>query len=204
MRIQTSVRTIGGVDMARKLKGPETQQHMHAFEIYYGLGKSRNLPSVAKEVGVSETTVRGWCRTFKWTDRVEKRDLEVAEQVNKKAVKIAATRKIEYLETIDKGMQQFRDGIEAGSIKVRSVADAERLVNMYIKLLGETQVNQTNVTIITASDIIKAERKVKEDGGVIDIDISEYIEESGQPTEQLAIGPDNAEGIDNPADSQID
>ena len=75
---------------------------------------------------------------------------------------------------------------------------------MYIKLLGETQVNQTNVTIITASDIIKAERKVKEDGGVIDIDISEYIEGPGQPAEQLAIGPYDAEGIGNPTDSQID
>jgi hypothetical protein len=173
--------------MARKLKGPETQQHRQAFEIYYGLGGSRSLQAVAREVGVSETAVRGWSRTFGWTARVEKRDTEVAEQVNKKAVRMAASRKIEYLDIINKGMKQFEEGLDSGTIKVRSVADAERLINMYIKLLGESQVNQTNVTIITASDIIKAERKVREGGGTIDIDISEYAIDGQQP------GPNRSE-----------
>ena len=183
--------------MARKIKGPETQQHMLAFEIYFGMGNTRTLACVAKEVGLSETTVRGWSRSFKWADRIEKRDTEVAEQVNKKAVKLAATHKIQYLETIDKGMKLFREGLDNGAIEVKSIADGERLVNMYVKLLGETQVNQTNVMIVTASDIIKAERKVNEDGGVIDIDISEYLVD-GECTSRIA------EEIDSPDDNGVD
>ena len=161
--------------MARKMIGTETQVHHHAFEIYYGMGSSRTLAAVAQEMGLSKTTIDSWSRSFKWQERVERRDNEIAEQVNRKAVRLAAARKIEYLDSVHEGMRQFDQGLKDGTIKVKSVGDAEKLVNMYIKLIGENQVSQTNVMIITASDIIKAERRLN-DGGAepIDIDLTEY------------------------------
>ena len=164
--------------MARKVVGQETQEHRHAFEMYFAMGDSRSLAAVATETGKSITTISSWSRSFGWTERVEKRNSEVAEQINKKAVKQAATRKIEYLNTIHKGMKQFEDGLKDGTIKVKSVGDAEKLVNMYMKLIGESQVNSTTVTLITAHDIIMAERRSRDDGDtrteVPNIDLSAY------------------------------
>lgn len=160
--------------MARLIKGPESDQHMKAFELYYGMGSSRSLPALARELGMSETAVKGWSRTFNWTKRIEDRDQEVAHELNRKAAKIAASRKMAYLDTINIGMEKFEEGIKNGSIQVRSVADAEKLVNMYMKLIGESQIHQTNVMVITAADIIKAERQMKDVGGTIDIDLGEY------------------------------
>lgn len=165
--------------MARKVIGQETQEHRHAFEIYFAMGDARSLSAVATETGKSMTTISSWSRSFGWAERVEKRNSEVAEQINKKAVRQAATRKIDYLNTIHKGMEQFQQGLEDGTIKVKSVGDAEKLINMYMKLIGESQVNSTTVTLITARDIIVAERKARNDGEsesaeVPIIDLSNY------------------------------
>jgi hypothetical protein len=168
--------------MARLIKGPETDQHLKAFELYYGMGSSRSLPALAKEVGMSETAVKGWSRTFNWTKRIEDRDQEVAHELNRKAAKIAATRKMAYLDTINIGMEQFAEGLRNNTIQVRSVGDAEKLVNMYMKLIGETQIHQTNVMVVTAADIIKAEKQVRDVGGTtLDIDLSDYsISDAGE------------------------
>lgn len=156
---------------------------------------------MATETGKSMTTISSWSRSFGWAERVEKRNSEVAEQINKKAVRQAATRKIDYLNTIHKGMEQFQQGLEDGTIKVKSVGDAEKLINMYMKLIGESQVNSTTVTLITARDIIVAERKARNDGEsesaeVPIIDLSNYT--GGDtidvtPTGNAGIGTDIGE-----------
>ena len=54
----------------------EKGQHRAMFMFYDQLGADRSLPKVAKEFGVSVTWVANLSRTFGWTNRIKRKELE--------------------------------------------------------------------------------------------------------------------------------
>jgi len=66
--------------MSRLLR-VELPRHLQAFERYYALGEKRTYMQVATEVGVDANTVKLWGRSFRWQERVQARDLEVARRM---------------------------------------------------------------------------------------------------------------------------
>jgi hypothetical protein len=54
----------------------ESDDHVQAFEVYYGLGVNRSLHEVGRVVGKSYATIQAWSKVFDWDNRVMQLDLQ--------------------------------------------------------------------------------------------------------------------------------
>jgi hypothetical protein len=59
----------------------ESLRHSEAFEFYYSLGQNRSQEQVANRYGVTPNAIAQWAVAFRWTDRLESRDQEIAERL---------------------------------------------------------------------------------------------------------------------------
>lgn len=117
----------------------ENTLQREAFEIYYKLGKKRSLKAVAEQVNRTERTVAGWSRAYNWVDRCYQREIEEAKKGDVSSTSLSQTTdvKTRYRIIINNFMVQLSKDITDGKLKIKNVADYERLVKLDLLLMGE-------------------------------------------------------------------
>ena len=56
----------------------ETKRQRQAFEFYYSMGPDRNQTRVSQRFNVSRWSISQWSMWYKWSDKIEKRNKEIA------------------------------------------------------------------------------------------------------------------------------
>lgn len=114
-----------------------------AFETYYSLGdtRDRSLQKVADKHHVSIQTVRSWRRNFSWETRTLQRDTEVSAQLSKSSVASVAVAKAAYIDIIDETIEQWKQNLSRGEIRLDTVDDLQKMVKLRLLLAGENTEN---------------------------------------------------------------
>lgn len=146
----------------------ENIQQREAFELYYSLGDSRTLEQVAEKIGKSTRTLYEWSRRFNWKERVEQYNIEVTKGLKDKTINAVVDEKANYRKIIKLAIMDFVARLQSGEVKVKSIADLERLMKLDLTLMGEvseiteatTKVQLTDAdrkAIYSVADTIKAD-----------------------------------------------
>jgi len=114
----------------------DTLERKEAFEYYYSLGEERSLQKTAEFTGKGFATIKRWSRSLNWTERVKQRDLELATKLEKKTNHTILTSKVEYRGAIRELVEQFKQDVADGVIKIKSVQDFEKIVRLDMDLMG--------------------------------------------------------------------
>lgn len=114
-----------------------------AFETYYSLGdtRDRSLQKVSDKHHVSIQTVRSWRRNFSWETRTLQRDAEVSAQLSKSSVASVAVAKAAYIDIIDDAIEQWKQNLSRGEIRLEKTDDLEKMVKLRLLLAGENTEN---------------------------------------------------------------
>jgi hypothetical protein len=114
-----------------------------AFETYYSLGdtRDRNLQKVSEKHHVSVQTVRSWRRNFSWETRTLQRDAEVSAQLSRSSVASVAVAKAAYIDIIDETIEQWKQNLTRGEIRLDTVDDLQKMVKLRLLLAGENTEN---------------------------------------------------------------
>ena len=127
----------------------ETQRHQEAFNYYYELGYTRNIPKVAQQFKVSEAAVKKWSRDFNWQLRVEQRDIEnkpkLDQDANAAYVESVLNTKADYRRQIKERLEEdtkldgyataligsTKEKIEKGELEVLSIKELVELMRAH-------------------------------------------------------------------------
>ena len=134
----------------------ETLKHREAFEYYYSIGDKRNITKVAQKFTVSRASVSKWSRVFNWQKRIEQRDIEIGNKLEKKTNEIVLNTKTDYREQIQNSLKMLKDAIRAASIKGK---DGELKLNIAV-----TSINDLNQVINSIEKLIKLDIKLMGEG----------------------------------------
>lgn len=129
----------------------ENDKHRRAFEFYYELGDKRTSQLVADEFTVSRRSIEKWKSEFEWKKRIEKRDIEVMQGVERRITKSIIEEKVEYHESIkintkiiNSIISTIVDKVKDRQIKIENMAQynsallaLERMIKLDLSLLGE-------------------------------------------------------------------
>lgn len=129
----------------------ETDIQKWAFEIYYSMGKRRNMETVAERVNRSVRSIANWRRKYSWDDRIVQRELE-------DNVGGSTAVKTDYRIIINMLMEEVADRIESGEIKVESIEDIEKLVRLDLLLMGEPirRTEEKEIAVIDLPESLRA------------------------------------------------
>lgn len=111
----------------------ENAVQREAFEFYYQLGEQRSLKAVAEHFKKNERTVAGWSGAFNWVDRVNQRTVEERESSAKDFIQMDI--KIRYRKLFYKLVHEAIKDVNAGKIRIKNIADLERVVKMDLALI---------------------------------------------------------------------
>jgi len=113
----------------------ETLRHQEAFNYYYSLGDTRNIPQVVQNQKVSIASIKRWSQAFKWQERIAKRDKKIATKLAEKTDKIILKTKAEYRKEIQDSLQLLcgtlallAEKVKSKSIKADSAKDLATLL----------------------------------------------------------------------------
>lgn len=142
-------------DKMTKLIQKETLRHREAFEFYYKLGDTRDLPAVSQKFGVSIPTAKRWSKSFGWQKRIQDRDRKNAEKLAKRNDESIVERQARNLKIIRDAIQGYLDSIwglkevecphckkkyEIQIIKTKpGYTDIDKLIRLESFLLGEPE-----------------------------------------------------------------
>ena len=119
-----------------------------AFETYYKLGDNRTLKKIATSLSKGSATIERWSKKYRWPQRVKERERQAAEYLlmQQSAQEEAETKK-KHLTLIDAAISTFSKKLVEGGVKLDSVDDLQKLVNMRWKLanMPDKRVNPTAV-----------------------------------------------------------
>lgn len=141
--------------MAMKKIKMETMEMRQVFETYYLMGADRSLNKLAKETGLSITTIKRYNSSFGWSKRVEQRDLDNSKEMEKRSNEIVVNSKALYRETIKTLTDQFIRDVHEGKIKIRSILDFERIVRLDLELMGVNAESLMVDNIATLTEALK-------------------------------------------------
>ncbi|HEY0828673.1 MAG TPA: hypothetical protein VGE40_11295 [Bacilli bacterium] len=115
----------------------ETREHIEAFDYYYSLGEFRSLGKVAQKFGKGNITVKRWSSEFHWQNRVQERDQQLGEQLilrtNEEILGFHEMNR----EIAKNLIQDYLDRVKDGKIKLHSIADWKRVVEIEQMIAGK-------------------------------------------------------------------
>ncbi len=114
----------------------ENIKHLEAFDYYYGLGEERSYMQVSDKYGISMTTVGKWGKVFNWVQRVKDRDQANIQRRMDLTDEDIVAEKVQYRKIIKATIGKFLEELKAGGIKITSVNDLYKLVELDMKLMG--------------------------------------------------------------------
>lgn len=123
--------------MAIETVKEEKPIHRKAFEVYYSLGDERSIRKVAAKMKKSPATIQNWSNSFNWRERVEVRDVTVAETLEKKVIDTVVTLKADYHKILKATILTAVQDIKEGKLKVNSISDLKMVMEMDLNLMGE-------------------------------------------------------------------
>ena len=121
----------------------ETPRHLEAFELYVAQGGRRNLPQVARALGVSAKAVRRWAGAFGWPARARRRDAANARKLARRTDESIVQVKARYHTMVNKFVEALcrhhlgKDLKELRHPEKTTLTDLERLVRLDLMLLGQ-------------------------------------------------------------------
>ncbi len=126
----------------------ETLKTREAFERYYAMGNDRNLLNLAKELKVAKSTAKRWSKEFNWQEQILLRDKKIADKVADKTDTATVSERAKLLNITKLGILNFTDNLKAGKTQVDTVSDFAKLIDVYLKLTGETPENTPQIIIV--------------------------------------------------------
>lgn len=125
----------------------EQSRHLEYFEYYYNLGEDRTLVAVADHFGISRATVQNCYKNLNWSDRVYKRDLEVYKELQDKNNEDIVDSLEQYRKVIKASIAEYIKKLRDGKVKINSVRDFVKLVELELKICGfEKQLDDNKLT----------------------------------------------------------
>lgn len=124
------------------------------FEYYYMLGEDRTLQAVADHYNISRVTVSKYNKEFRWEERVKSRDLEVYKDLQQQNNDDIRTTLESYHKVIKASVAAYISRLKSNKIKVDTVRDFVRLVELDMKICGfEAQLFETKISEAINHDI---------------------------------------------------
>lgn len=114
--------------MPRLLKA-ESPRHLQAFERYFAMGQERSYARLAAELGVDEDTVKLWGRSFRWQERLDARDRDVAHQAREQGTRTAVIDRVKRRRAAEMGFVEWVNNLRAGKLKPK-FSDLKDIVQM--------------------------------------------------------------------------
>lgn len=114
----------------------EKERHRLAFERYAAMGPGRSLTRLAKEMNVSESAVKQWSRELRWTERLEARSREAAENLAKESVRDEVDERKGDEQMVRLSLVTIAKALVEGRIKP-TLADLDRMLRLKRGLAAE-------------------------------------------------------------------
>ena len=131
----------------------ETLKHKEAFNYYYSLGDKRGLRAVAQKFNTSLTSLAKWSVDFGWQARVDELDQEIIKSLEKQLKNEFVKDKLHYYNLVKKAISVYQANLLKGSVKLNTVSEFEKLMNIAVKLSGgEVEAEQSGTIIVQIED----------------------------------------------------
>ena len=118
-------------ELNSKAASKEGFEHKLAFETYYKTGEKRSLKAIAQKLNKGLSTVEEWSKKYRWVARVKERERQAAEYIlMQQSAKEEAEVKQKHLTLVDASIGQWSKKLVDGTIKLTSVDDLQKLVNL--------------------------------------------------------------------------
>jgi tetratricopeptide (TPR) repeat protein len=142
----------------------EKGKHLQAFERYYALGIKRTIPQLAKDLGISEPTLKRWAKAFNWNKRVDQKDRLVFEKMQKENAEEFEKAIIFYQKSIRELIKRdFIEPLKRGGelpFEIKSAKDLEVLMKLDVLLGGG---------VTSRSETINKEQKKENEVRVVEL-----------------------------------
>jgi len=112
----------------------ERDHHRRAFEIYSSLAK-RSYREVARQLGLSVRTIKGYSRTFGWQERIQEREASLARRIADQSLTDGLVENERNLKLVRAALLRIAKGITEGKIKMQ-MGDLERMIKLEEHLTG--------------------------------------------------------------------
>lgn len=116
---------------------PTPTRHDQAFEIYRSLGPKRTYGAVARQMGVSLSSVKSWASRGRWRERIGERELATAREDADQALSDTAEDREQQRKIIRLALVKLARAIVDGKVRFQG-ADLDRLIRLSIFVDGGT------------------------------------------------------------------
>ena len=113
----------------------EQEHHRKAFELYYAQGEKRTYREVARQMGVSVSSVKAWAGAFGWRQRIRQRDATVARQTADRVLESHLNETEQNHRIVRMALIKVAKAINSGQARLQ-VADLDRLIRLETFLSG--------------------------------------------------------------------
>jgi len=118
------------------MKMRETPKMEQMFEYYYMLGEDRTIAAVSDHFNVSRQSVSKYSREFNWRERVYERDTKILNELRKENNNDIKSTMDSYRKVIKASVADYINRLKSNKIKVESVRDFVKLVELEMKICG--------------------------------------------------------------------
>ena len=114
----------------------ETPKMEQMFEYYYMLGEDRTIAAVSDHFNVSRQSISKYSREFNWRDRVYERDTKILKELRAENNNDIKSTMESYRKVIKASVADYINRLKSNKIKVESVRDFAKLVELEMKICG--------------------------------------------------------------------
>lgn len=113
----------------------EQGHHQKAFECYVALGEKRSFKQVAKQAGVSLSTIKLWSRSFGWRQRIRERDAQIARRVADQTLQSDIDEQDRNKRIVRMALVRLAKAIADGKVRMQ-LSDLDRLIRLQSYIEG--------------------------------------------------------------------
>lgn len=114
----------------------ETPKMEQMFEYYYMLGEDRTIAQVSDHFNVSRQTISKYSKQLNWRERVYERDTKILNELRKENNNDIKSTMDSYRKVIKASVADYINRLKSNKIKVESVRDFVKLVELEMKICG--------------------------------------------------------------------
>ena len=114
----------------------ETPKMEQMFEYYYMLGEDRTIAQVSEHFNLSRQTISKYSKQFNWRERVYERDTKILNELRKENNNDIKATMNSYRKVIKASVADYINRLKSNKIKVESVKDFVKLVELEMKICG--------------------------------------------------------------------
>lgn len=111
-------------------------RHQQGFELYAASGPKRTYKEVARQLGVSERTVRHWAHQGKWRQRLGEREAQAARQMADQVIGSSVANAARKRKMVDLALMKVIRAINDDKVRIQ-VGDLDRLLRLQAFMDGD-------------------------------------------------------------------